>query len=137
MCVAGPGYVLVTFHTLDDVPSGATVGNAYTLSTEGGTRWREPAPVSDERWRAENLGGVINGIGLRERAERLADGDVFWAYGDGRHAEGSAAGRVTLFGALIRVGHDSSVRTVSAHGSRGNTSQAIGVIRPTASRSAR
>jgi hypothetical protein len=116
--VAGPGYVLVTFHTLDDVSSGATVGNAYTLSTEGGTRWRAPAPVSEERWRADNLGGVINGIGLRERAERLADGDAFWAYGDGRHAEGSATGRVTLFGALIRVGHDPSGRTVSRMGPR-------------------
>jgi hypothetical protein len=101
--VAGPGYVLVTFHTLDDVAFGATVGNAYTVSTDGGRSWRAPAPVSEERWRASNLGGVVNGVGLRERAERLADGDVFWAYGDGRFARGSAAGRVAVFGGLIRV----------------------------------
>jgi len=42
-------------------------------------------------------------MGLRERAERLASGDVFWAYGDGRHARGSAAGRVAIYGALIRL----------------------------------
>ena len=45
----------------------------------------------------------MNGMGLRERAERLADGDVFWAYGDGRHARGSAAGRVAIYGALIHL----------------------------------
>jgi BNR/Asp-box repeat. len=101
--VAGPGYVLVTFHTLDDVRSWATVGSAYTFSTDGGATWRTPAPVSKARWRAENLGGVVNGIGLRERAERLADGDVFWAYGDGRFARGSAAGRLAIFGALLHV----------------------------------
>lgn len=101
--VAGPGYLLVTFHTLDDVRARATVGNAYAISTDGGVTWRTPAPISRERWRASNLGGVVNGIGLRERAERLADGGVFWAYGDGRHAGGAAAGRVAIFGAFIRV----------------------------------
>ena len=101
--VAGPGYVLVTFHTLDDVRSGATVGSAWTVSTDGGTAWQTPAPVSRERWLAENVGGVVNGIGLRERAERLANGDVFWAYGDARDARGPAAGRVAIFGALIRM----------------------------------
>jgi len=101
--VAGPGYVLVTFHTLDDVRSGATVGSAYVVSTDGRLSWWTPARVAQERWRAANLGGVVNGIGLRERAERLANGDVFWAYGDGRHARGSAAGRIAVFGALISL----------------------------------
>ena len=78
-----PGYVLVTFHTIDDVAARATVGNAYTISTDGGATWRTPEPVSSDALAAANLGGVINGIGLRERAEMLADGDVFWAYGDG------------------------------------------------------
>ena len=96
--------MLVTFHTLDDVGSGATVGNAYTLSTDGGSSWREPAPTGSKRWRAANIDGVTNGIGLRERAERLADGDVFWAYGDGRNAGGSAAGRTTIYGASIHIG---------------------------------
>lgn len=99
--VAGPGYVLVTMHTLDDAPTAATVGSAFTFSTDGGVSWRTPAAVSGERWRASDLGGVVNGIGLRERAERLADGDVFWAYGDGRYASGSKAGRVAIVGALL------------------------------------
>ena len=46
---------------------------------------------------------MINGTGLRERAERMADGDVFWAYGDGRYATGAKAGRVAIVGTLIRV----------------------------------
>ena len=101
--VAGPGYVLVTFHALDDVRSGATVGAAYAVSSDGGASWRTPASVSKARWRASNIGGVINGIGLRERAERLADGDVFWAYGDARHASGSAAGRIAILGTRISL----------------------------------
>jgi hypothetical protein len=101
--VAGPGYVLVTFHTLDDVGSAATVGSTYTISTDGGASWRTPAPTATKRWRASNINGVTNGIGLRERAERLADGDVFWAYGDGRHARGSAAGRTAIYGTRILV----------------------------------
>jgi hypothetical protein len=102
--VAGHGSAVVTFHTLDDVQGGvATIGNAFTVSTDEGATWRTPAPVSKERWRASNLGGVINGTGLRERAERLADGNVFWAYGDGRYATGSKAGRVAIVGSLIRV----------------------------------
>ncbi len=101
--VAGPGYVLVTFHTLDDVGSNATIGGAWTFSTDGGLTWRTPVRISDVRWRAGNVDGVVNGIGLRERAERLANGDVFWAYGDGRHAAGSAAGRTAIYGALIHV----------------------------------
>jgi hypothetical protein len=95
---------VVTFHTLDDVQGGAaTIGNAFTVSTDEGATWRTPVTVSKERWWASNLGGVINGTGLRERAERLADGGVFWAYGDGRYATGSKAGRVAVVGTLIRV----------------------------------
>ncbi len=113
--VVGPGYVLVTFHTLDDVSSGASVGSAYAFSSGGGASWRT-APVSKVRWRAANLGGVVNGIGLRDRAELSADGDVFWAYGDGRHARGPAAGRVTVFGALIRVKASTWSRPTSSAG---------------------
>jgi hypothetical protein len=101
--VAGPDYVLVTFRTLDDVGANATIGTAFTLSTDGGLTWRAPAPISATRWSAQNIAGVTNGIGLRERAERLANGDVFWAYGDGRNAAGSAAGRTAVYGALIHV----------------------------------
>jgi hypothetical protein len=60
--------------------------------------------VSSGRWSAASLGGVTNGIGLRERAEMLADGDIFWAYGDGRFAKSSAVGRVAIIGARITPG---------------------------------
>ncbi len=100
--IAGPGYVVITFRTLDDVGSGARVGAAFAVSSDGGATW-QIKPVSRERWRAENLGGVVNGMGLRERAERLANGEIFWAYGDGRRARGSAAGRVAIYGTLIQL----------------------------------
>ncbi len=101
--VAGSGYVVVTMHTLDDVDAGATVGSAFTFSTDGGIDWSRPSRISGERWRASNLGGVVNGTGLRERAEQTADGDVFWAYGDGRYASGRKAGRVAIVGTLLHV----------------------------------
>lgn len=107
--VAGPGSVLVTMRTLDDTPKGARIGNAYTFSTDGGDTWRQPIDVSAVRWRASNLGGVVNGMGLRERAERLADGSVFWAYGDGRYAAAGKAGRTAIVGALIRI-EDGAIR---------------------------
>jgi hypothetical protein len=102
--VAGPGYVLVTFHTLDDVAARATVGNAISMSADGGSTWQTALAVSAKRWSAASLGGVVNGTGLRERAEILADGSVFWAYGDGRFASASATGRVAVVGARIDVG---------------------------------
>jgi hypothetical protein len=101
--VAGPGFVLVTFHTLDDAASHATVGASYALSTDGAATWQPPQAVTSERWRAEHLGGVVNGVGLRERAERSAGGDVFWAYGDGRHATSTKEGRVAIYGARIEI----------------------------------
>lgn len=99
--VAGPGYVLVTVRLLDDVRVGATMGTAYALSSDGGVTWVRPTPVTDLRWRAANLDGVVNGAGLRERAERTADGDVVWAYGDGRLARGAMRGRTAIFAARI------------------------------------
>jgi hypothetical protein len=101
--VAGPGFVLVTFHTLDDAASRATIGASYALSTDGALTWQRPQAVTSERWRPEHLGGVINGVGLRERAERSAGGDVFWAYGDGRHATSSKEGHVAIYGARIEI----------------------------------
>jgi hypothetical protein len=103
--VAGAGYLVVTFHSLDDVGANATIGNAFTFSADGGLTWHAAAAVSAKRWRASALGGVTNGVGLRERAERLADGDIFWAYGDARHATTSASGRTAVYGALIRIAH--------------------------------
>jgi hypothetical protein len=101
--VAGRGYVVVTFHSLDDAGANATLGNAFTFSADGGQIWHPPAAISAKRWRGNALGGVVNGIGLRERAERLANGDVFWAYGDGRHATAAATGRTAVYGALIHI----------------------------------
>jgi len=101
--VAGSGYILVTFRTLDDVSAGATMGIAYSLSTDGGVHWTDAESVGNVRWRTSNLNGVVNGAGLRERAERTADGDVVWAYGDGRLAKGRAAGRTAIFAARIDV----------------------------------
>jgi hypothetical protein len=101
--VAGNGNVVVTFQALDDIGANATVGNAFTFSSDGGLTWRTPAAVSAKRWLASALGGVVNGIGLRERAERLANGDVFWAYGDGRNATRTGTGRTAIYGALIRI----------------------------------
>jgi hypothetical protein len=101
--VAGAGHVVVTFHSLDDVGANATVGSALTLSADGGLTWHPAVAVSAKRWRATALGGVTNGVGLRERAERLANGDVFWAYGDARHATASATGRTAVYGALIHM----------------------------------
>ena len=77
MTTTRPGYVLVTFRTLDDVVSNATVGGVFAISADGGASWATPVAISDECWRAEDLGGVVNGIGLCERAERLVGGDVF------------------------------------------------------------
>jgi hypothetical protein len=99
--VAGPGYVLVTLRSLDDVRAGATMGTAYALSTDGGATWVRPTPVNDVRWSASTLDGVVNGAGLRERAERTADGDVVWVYGDGRLAVGAKAGRTAIFATRI------------------------------------
>ena len=101
--VAGPRSVVVTLRTLDDTARAATIGSAFTFSTDGGVTWRDPIVITDARWRASSLGGVPNGMGLRERAERLSDGSVFWAYGDGRYAAGAKAGRVAIVGALIRI----------------------------------
>ncbi len=101
--VTGRGYVLVTFRTLDDVGANATMGAAYAVSVDRGATWRFGRPVHGVRWRASNLDGVVNGAGLRERAERTADGDVIWAYGDGRLAIGRAAGRTAIFGARIHI----------------------------------
>jgi hypothetical protein len=101
--VVGPGYVMVTLHTLDRVGTGATVGNDYSISYNGGSTWSRPRAISGARWRSANLRTVSNGPGLRDRADITADGNVFFVYGDGRLAAGSRAGQGAVYGALIRV----------------------------------
>jgi hypothetical protein len=93
--------VVVTFRTLDDDRLGATVGIAATISTDGGRSWQVPVAASRVRWRAADLDGVTNGMGLRERAERTADGSVFWAFGDGRLARPPTTGRTAIFSVRI------------------------------------
>lgn len=103
--VAGPGYVLVTVRLLDDIGSDATIGAAVAVSTDGGRRWTRPQAVGDARWRAADLGGVVNGAGLRERAEVTASGAVLWAFGDARLAARSRPGRTAIFAAVVGLVH--------------------------------
>ena len=103
--VAGPGYVLVTMRLLDDVGRDATLGAAVAVSTDGGRRWTRPRPLGDTRWRAASLGGVVNGVGLRERAELTAAGAVVWAFGDARLAGGSKPGRTAIFATVVSPEH--------------------------------
>jgi hypothetical protein len=107
--VAIDSRVFVGFHSLSDVPRGrgnATIGTAYAVSFDGGVTFTMSALISSARWNAAALAGPTNGPGLRERAERTADGNVFYVYGDGRlaaPAPSRRAGRSAVFGALISI----------------------------------
>jgi hypothetical protein len=100
--VSGPDFLVVTMRTLDDVARGATMGTAFAISTDGGVTWTKPRPTTAVRWRTADLDRVTNGVGLRERAELTAGGDVVWAYGDGRLARAGKAGRTAVF--VTRIG---------------------------------
>lgn len=101
--VAGHDGIIVTFRTLDDDGAGATMGIAATFSVDGGLTWQVPVAASHVRWSAADLDGVTNGMGLRERAERMADGSVLWAFGDGRLARRPYPGRTAIFAVLLRI----------------------------------
>ncbi len=97
--VIGKGFMMVTLHTI----AGTSVGNSYSVSSDGGRTWSVPGPVSASRWQTGNIGSVYLGVGLRERAALTADRThVFWAYGDGRRAVGHH-GLSAVYGALIAV----------------------------------
>lgn len=106
--------VFVGFHVLTDVPLSTTgidysvtVGNAFVVSTDGGTTWGTPRLISSARWSPDWLDVRINGAGLRDRAELTAGGRVFYAYGDGRKARAkpdSRWGRGQIFATLIDLG---------------------------------
>jgi hypothetical protein len=111
--VANGGVVVVTMHGLIDMPAGtgvtdaATVGTAYAVSRDGGRTWEGPFPVTKARWSAAAVQLGRNGTGLRERADRAADGSVFLAWGDGRNAgpsRSSTPGACSIYGALIVPG---------------------------------
>jgi hypothetical protein len=107
------GRVFVGVHGLVDLPYGtspragkATVGNLYSVSTNGGKSFSTPVPISSKRWNLESLADTSNRAGLRDRAEFLADGRVIYVYGDGRLARPSPdhrEGRSQIFAALISL----------------------------------
>jgi hypothetical protein len=91
--VVGDGFVFVGLHGLVDVPLGtrpsaglATVGDLWTVSTDGGRTFRAPRAISPDRWDLEALARAGNRAGLRDRAALTADGRVVYVYGDGRRA---------------------------------------------------
>jgi hypothetical protein len=112
--VAWGDTVFVGLHGITDVPAGTrpggtipTIGTAYVLSTDGGRTFGAPRAVSSTRWSAASVTPATNGMGLRERADRLADGRILYAYADGRLARPAPdprAGRVAVFGALVETG---------------------------------
>jgi hypothetical protein len=91
--VAGDGFVFVGLHGLVDLPLGtdptrglATIGNLWSISTDGGVTFSRPRPISAARWDLEALARAPNRAGLRDRAALTADGRVVYVYGDGRKA---------------------------------------------------
>ena len=79
------------------------MGTAFAVSTDGGRTWGRPRAVNGTRWHAADLDGVVNGAGLRERAEVTAGGDVLWAYGDARLGARSGLGRTAVFATRVRI----------------------------------
>jgi hypothetical protein len=106
--------VFVGFHVLTDVSlsttgvdSNVTVGNAFTVSSNGGDTWTAPALISSSRWNPDWLDLNRQGAGLRDRAALTAAGRAFYAWGDGRNARAkpdSRWGRGQIYGALIDLG---------------------------------
>jgi hypothetical protein len=91
--VARNGTVFVGFHVLTDDPLSrttidysVTVGNAFVVSTDGGTSWNTPRLISSSRWSPDWLDLTKNGAGLRDRAVLSASAQVFYAYADCRRA---------------------------------------------------
>jgi hypothetical protein len=107
--VAGPGYVFVGFHALTDLTSSsgsqrATVGTAYAVSFGGGWTFEPPRMATPVRWSGRALTAAQIGAGLRERADRAANGTVFFVYGDGRLAGTSGTSRRSaVFGTSIVI----------------------------------
>lgn len=112
LVLRGP-IVFVGFHVITDVPAGTnprsglvTVGNAYSVSYDGGLTFTPPAAISAARWDPEAVDHDRNGAGLRDRAAVTADGRVFYSYGDGRWARPSPSedyGESRIYGALISL----------------------------------
>lgn len=89
--IAAPGgLVWVGFHTLVDLPVGTTsassVGEAFSLSVDGGRSFSDPAPLHADRW-STRLVNHLNGAGLRDQAVLGPDGRIFYAFGSGLHVD--------------------------------------------------
>jgi hypothetical protein len=83
-----------------------TVGASIAISSDGGATFGAPVAVSDVRWAAAALRPGTNGPGLRERADRLADGRFVYAWADGRLGGAgteSVTGRSAVFAVVGRV----------------------------------
>lgn len=111
--VAADGLVFVGLRGITDVAAGLspslhrpTIGAYYSVSLDGGRTFSEPVTLATVRWNAGALDPATNGPGLRERAERSADGTVVYAYADGRLAAprpSARYGRATVFAVRVRV----------------------------------
>lgn len=91
--VIGDGFVFIGLHGLVDVPFGtsprrglATIGDYWTVATDGGRTFAAPRAISPQRWDPEALAVAGNRAGLRDRAALTTDGAVVYAYATGRSA---------------------------------------------------
>lgn len=89
--VALDGRVVLAMRGITDVPAGTsparrlpTIGLYVAVSSDDGATFDAPVPLEATRWHAAALSPGTNGPGLRERAERLADGRVVYVWADGR-----------------------------------------------------
>jgi hypothetical protein len=83
--------VVVAMRGITDVPGGTsparrlpTIGAYVAMSSDGGATFGAPEALDASRWNAAALSPTTNGPGLRERAERLADGRIVYTWADGR-----------------------------------------------------
>ena len=84
------GVVVVGMRTIDEVRAsagalaGTRIGAAWATSVDGGASFLRPVHVRGSRWRASLLQGALNGPGIRDRIDLVADGTAVFAYGDAR-----------------------------------------------------
>ena len=108
--VARDRVVIVSLRTIDDLAGPAArrgnagIGAAWAVSSDRGRTFTTPAAIPGSRWRSSVLAGSLNGPGTRERLDLATDGTAVFAYGIGRNATTTPAGRSgTVQVALIRL----------------------------------
>jgi hypothetical protein len=110
------GVVVVGMRTIDEVRAsagtlpGTRIGAAWATSVDGGASFRRPVHVRGSRWRASLLQGALNGPGIRDRIDLVADGTAVFAYGDAR-----GRGASSIF--IVRIGLPEP--TMASHGGGG------------------